>query len=666
VAWLAEDRLTGLVWSPNSAWLGVISLNGVTVYDAAALPPACFGEGCDLPPLAGNFIPVAGLDPGRVFLSPDGLTLGVLRLDEFAIDLYAVASGQVTRTLEWLDHAAPVLYGVAFSPDWSTLAWFSRGTLLLMDVVTGQPGYMLGTEDFIQAIAFSPDSSLIAAAAAGTVNGEFQPLVQVWQVSNGEPLVSLIGYTQVSINGVANLLRFSQDGRYLMAGHSDGSIAIWNVPGGDPRMFIGGSNIPVNDIALSTDGESLMATYSNQTATRWDLTKSQDPVTWSGELIAISPDAGSLALLTPDGWEKLIDPATNQEFATLGNNPYLSSLIFSPNGGLLAAHSVETSFLSLWQLPDAVELAPLTISPDLAADVAYAPDGATIASVWYGCQARLWDAPGGEILRMVGPAEPDCTAEPEAAFSPDGSWLALSSGGEGIAAVTLWNYQSGQEIKTLTAGEGSLESLGISPDGNFLAAGTGQIDSSGTVTGGQAVVWDVASGAIAQALPHENWVTSLAFDPDGRVLATGTATLDSSGTVAGSLVTLWDLETGQQVRSIDFPGDHVVSLAFSPDGTLLAAGNWSGELLLWDVGNESPATTLGTHSDPVVDLAFSPDGRLLAAGFLSAGPGTVEIWEPASGELLTSLEGQRLAFSPDGAALASIVFDSVRLWGIAP
>jgi WD40 repeat protein len=267
---------------------------------------------------------------------------------------------------------------------------------------------------------------------------------------------------------------------------------------------------------------------------------------------------------------------------------------------------------------------------------------------------------------MVGPAEPDCTAEPEAAFSPDGSWLALSSGGEGIAAVTLWNYQSGQEIKTLTAGEGSLESLGISPDGNFLAAGTGQIDSSGTVTGGQAVVWDVASGAIAQALPHENWVTSLAFDPDGRVLATGTATLDSSGTVAGSLVTLWDLETGQQVRSIDFPGDHVVSLAFSPDGTLLAAGNWSGELLLWDVGNESPATTLGTHSDPVVDLAFSPDGRLLAAGFLSAGPGTVEIWEPASGELLTSLEGQRLAFSPDGAALASIVFDSVRLWGIAP
>jgi len=666
VTWLAEDRLTGLVWSSNDAWVGVISTKGVTIYEAGALPEACYGEGCDLLDPDGSFIPVQDLDPGRVFLSPDGRSLGVLRIDEFAIDLYAVDGGQVIRTLEWLDHASPVLYGVAFSPDWRTLAWYTRGTLLLMDVVTGQPGPMLGTEDFIQAIAFSPDSSLIAAAAPGTVNGEFQPLVQIWDVPSGEPFVTLTGYTQVSINGVANLLRFSQDGHFLMAGHNEGSIAVWNIPDGTPRMFIGGLNIPVSDLAMTPDEHYLVAVYAGSSSTRWDLTKSQDTVSWSGNLVAIAPDAGSVALLSPDGWVKLFDTATDQEIATLGQNPYLSELAFSPDGAYLTALSIAQSSLALWQQPETVELAPLSIAPDLGADVAYAPDGSTIATAWYGCQARIWDALSGEILRMVGPVEPGCQAEPMAAFSSRGDSLALASGDEGTAAVTLWDYQTGQEITTLTAGDGSLESLAFSADGNLLAAGTGQTDASGVVTGGQAVVWDLASEMVIRTLPHDNWVTSLAFSPDGRILATGTAALDGSGTVAGSLVHLWDVETGQLLRSFESSGDHVNSLAFSPDGTRLAAGNWSGDLVLWEVSSEAPLTSLGAHSDPIVDLAFSPDGQLLAAAILTGGSSTVEIWDITSGEKLAQLEGESLAFSPDGTALASIVFSSVRLWGVAP
>jgi WD40 repeat protein len=666
LAWLAEDRLTGTVWSPDGAWLGVISLNSVTVYEAASLPQACYGEDCYVPLAAGLYLPVDNLDPSRVFLSPDGQILGVLRLDEFAVDLYDMANGQIISTLEWLEHAAPVLYGVAFSPDWRTLAWYTRGTLLLMDVTTGQPGPMLGTEDFIQAIAFSPDSSLIAAAAGGTVNGEFQPLVQVWQVSSGEPHVTLTGYTQVSISGVANLLRFSQDGRMLMAGHSDGSIAVWNIPGGEPRMFIGGTNVPVSDLAMTSDQHYLVAIYTGSSATRWDLTKSQDPVTWSGKLAAVSPDALSVALLSQEGWVKRIEPLTNQESATLGQNPYMDNLAFSPDARILAGLSVPLSSLSLWQLADGTELAPISVPPDLAADVAYAPDGATLAAAWYACRARIWDASNGEILRLLQPAEQECLSEPEAVFSPTGSWLALDSGSQATATVTLWNYQTGQEITTLTAGDGSLESLAVSPGGDFLAAGTGQTDTSGNVTAGQAVIWALDQEGIAFSLPHENWVTSLAFAPDGRTLATGTAALDSTGTVSGSLVTLWDLKTGQPVRTIEFPGDHVVSLAFSPDGTLLVAGNWSGDLVLWEAGSEAPPVSLGAYSAPVVDLAFSPDGRLLAAGLLSDGPGTVEIWDIAMRRRLASLEGNRLAFSPDGSALASLVFSSVRLWAVSP
>jgi hypothetical protein len=49
VTWLAEDRLTDVTWSPEGGWLGAISLKGVTVYEAAALPPACYGEGAGAP-----------------------------------------------------------------------------------------------------------------------------------------------------------------------------------------------------------------------------------------------------------------------------------------------------------------------------------------------------------------------------------------------------------------------------------------------------------------------------------------------------------------------------------------------------------------------------------------------------------------------------------------
>jgi WD40 repeat protein len=308
---------------------------------------------------------------------------------------------------------------------------------------------------------------LIAAAAGGTVNDEFQPLAQVWRVPDGEPLVTLTGYTQVNISGVADLLRFSLDGRYLMAGHSDGSIAVWNIPDGTLRMFIGGlrSNLPVSDLAMSADGESLLAAYANQAATLWDLTKSREPVTWSGRLAGISPDAGVVALLRSDGRGILIEAATGEQMADLGVNPYLSSLSFSPDSRYLAALSVEQSSLWLWQMAEATPLVTIAIVPDQGADVAYAPDGSTIAIAWYGCQARIWDAPSGEILQMLEPADPGCVGGPEAVFSPDGSGLALASGTEAAGGITLWDYRSGEEIMHLSLEQGFVHSLAFSPDG---------------------------------------------------------------------------------------------------------------------------------------------------------------------------------------------------------
>jgi WD40 repeat protein len=89
-------------------------------------------------------------------------------------------------------------------------------------------------------------------------------------------------------------------------------------------------------------------------------------------------------------------------------------------------------------------------------------------------------------------------------------------------------------------------------------------------------------------------------------------------------------------------------------------------LNVWETNSGEQLASLGAYNSPINDLDFSPNGRLLATAILTGGPGTVEIWDVAAEEVLTRLQGERLDFAPDGTSLASIVFGSIRLWGVAP
>jgi WD40 repeat protein len=158
---------------------------------------------------------------------------------------------------------------------------------------------------------------------------------------------------------------------------------------------------------------------------------------------------------------------------------------------------------------------------------------------------------------------------------------------------------------------------------------------------------------------------SLAFNPkpsspNGRILATG------SGFGA---IRVWDVDTGTLVREME--GSHnSVSVVFSPDGSILAAGDsgWAHEFAvrLWDPGSGELRQTLEGHSEDVGGLAFTPDGRVLASGDWG---GTTRLWDAATGEQLQTLEqGQAVhgvAFRPDGARLATAGYDGlVWIWGV--
>jgi predicted NACHT family NTPase len=153
-------------------------------------------------------------------------------------------------------------------------------------------------------------------------------------------------------------------------------------------------------------------------------------------------------------------------------------------------------------------------------------------------------------------------------------------------------------------------------------------------------------------------IYSVAFSPNGKLLATG----DSNG-----VVHLWEAVSGKEILTCKGHILWVRSVAFSPDGTILASGSNDRTVRLWDTNSGECLYTLQGHTKGVYSIAFSPDGTILASG---SSDHTVRLWDINSGECRNTLEGDKswvcsVAFSPDGVTLASAGGDQVvRLWDI--
>jgi Flp pilus assembly protein TadD len=201
---------------------------------------------------------------------------------------------------------------------------------------------------------------------------------------------------------------------------------------------------------------------------------------------------------------------------------------------------------------------------------------------------------------------------------------------------------------------GGVWEVACAPDGRFFA--TASFDST-------ARVWETATGRPAgPPLPHTNYVATVAFSPDGNTLAAGD--YGPQG-----LIKFWDWRTGKEVRPPLRHDDIILRVSFSPDGRYLAAfkaGDWSRnpEILVWEVASGRAVIRI-RYSTPGYLLRqpvrFRPDGRAITARDVN---GVLRLWEVPSGKLLGErlLDGNGVTrFAPDGRVVAAAANLGVHL-----
>jgi WD40 repeat protein len=576
---------------------------------------------------------------------------------------------------------------VAFSPDGKTLISSSEdGSIILWDIATRKPiGQPLTGSD----VAFSPDGKILASNTCGKSDDKgncIQGDIIFWDVAARKP----IGQPLTQSGRVASMA-FSPDGKTLASGGADGSITLWDVStmlntsvaahhliG---QSLIGHTNI-VYSVAFSPDGKILASGSGDKTIILWDVA-TQQPIgqpltgntgnTSSSNGLVFSPDGKTLASGSASYAIILWDVATRNPIGELpmGGTDWVNCLAFSPDGKTLASGSSNNSII-MWDVATRQRVGQLTGHSGIISSVAFSPDGKTFAAGSKDRSISLWDV-SSVLDTNIARRQPigqtlSGHAINSTVFSPDGKILASASGDK---SVILWDVSTRQIIEQSLTGHGIM-SVDFSLDGKTLVfGGCSTTDEKGNCTQGEVILWDVAAHQlIGQPLTeHTDTVRTVAFSPDGKIIAS--AGEDSS-------IILWDVATRQSIWTLKGLTGTVYSVTFSPDGKILASGSDDKSISLWDVStmlNTSVAThqsigqPLTGHTSKILSLTFSPDGKVLASGSADK---TIILWDIATrqpiGQPLTGhIEAiKSLSFSPDGKTLVSGSKDSsLILWDVA-
>jgi WD40 repeat protein/energy-coupling factor transporter ATP-binding protein EcfA2 len=521
----------------------------------------------------------------------------------------------------------------------------------------------------VHKVVFSPDGKLLATASG---SGEKDNSVRLYDVESGQPIGEALAGHQAPVQCVS----FSSDGKLLASGDDAGVVMLWDVatrqPLGQPLKR---HLQTVSSLAFSPDSKILA----------------------SGSYVGDEEETGEIYL-----WNVASRTTIGQPLR--GHATFVSTLAFSPDGKTLASGNgrlrpigVEASII-LWNVQTQKILGTLTGHGDTISSLAFNPDGRVLASGSADTKVMLWDVAARKPLEGLDTLE-DGLLEThkneilDVKFTADGKRLISADAGSAeigsrvlVRAVEFSNADGGKlsltesnPMRSVTIYFRKMESIAISPETLKWAAAGGcrKAGASRECIEAEVSIWNIAARLPISHLVAESMdksVDCVAFSPDGKRLASGGCAEigDGSWPDEGCLrgeVRLWDAATRQPIGQLQGATGTINSLAYSPDGKILAAGGCAkfeeeickqGEIRLWNPDTRQLVSQLLTgHDDSVTMLAFSPNGNIMA----SSGGSKIILWNAGTGQMLgeiapryprgETLAPTAIAFSPDGKTLVS-------------
>jgi WD40 repeat protein len=524
------------------------------------------------------------------------------------------------------DHRGAVLT-VAVSQDGAWIATASSDRTIRFWSAAGKLLWSRDPGTIIYSLAFNPNSQSLAAAG---VDGD----ITLWDLQ-GNLVYPLMGH-DTTIWQVA----YSPDGALLATAGADRLIKLWQPDGTLVRSFTGHQRA-VWQVAFSPDGQKLASASQDGTIKLWRL---------NGELLqSWTADPGGVRALafSPDGQHLLAGGASSLQLWSLdgkrlrqfeGHRDTVLSAKFSPNGQMILSSSADKT-VRLWTLDGAVQKI-LRGHKTVVRSAVFSATGELAISAGDDGTVRLWRLENRLFKRIYVQA-----AISSLAISPDSQQIA-STGPD----LSLWQ-STGQPLRQISRGAAHFVDVEFSPDGRLASA----------ASDGQIELWR-PNGSLSETLNSPVAAVQLAFSPDGKAMIAA----DQQNQIQIWRQSQSSFQAEQPFRltkTLRGPQSHIGDLAFSKDGTFIAAIDESGSLWFWlAAGAETPLfQSYIKSSSPIWGVAISPDRRTIAA----SGEAGLQLWD-RNGTLYRTLRPgstgfTRFAFSANGETIAAAGANAIEL-----
>jgi WD40 repeat protein len=397
----------------------------------------------------------------------------------------------------------------------------------------------------IACLAFSPDGLILAEGTwCGKGEGDF-PLadVQIWDVSQGKNLRIYLAHQQRVV-----ALAFAPHGKTLASAGGEPVIRLWDVATGREAFRQSGHRSAIRALAVSPADGTVFSGGVDGTIRHWNPASGREL-----DLIAQVDGPVEALAVAPNGETLLVAGTTRIQRRHIGG-------------------------IWLWSVAERREIvgfAPIQESDYPMQDVAFAPDGKTVAS-----PGRISDANSGKaLLRFGGQGQkkhPFGNCYPTF-YMPDGKQV-ITAEHDG---AWIWDSATGREARRAVHWSNHHDRAALSRDGRFLATRGVDADSEEESDDLPVVLWELASGQEVATLEIHGKSLLRIFSPNGRFLATA----DGDRTTHHSTIRVWDLATVRELRRFDGHLGRVNALAFTPDGRSLVSGSEDATALVWDVSD---------------------------------------------------------------------------------